>query len=73
MGIMIQICEDEIEDLATDMEVLLHAGGRIMSNIERLKEGSDKGYGRRRPSVYRRVEDEDDEETPVTSRRGRYM
>lgn len=86
MGVMIQICEEDIEELAEEMDGMLHVGGRIMSCIEQLREGSEKSsYGRRMGDGYgrrsygrRREEDTEENDTMYGNRRsrdayGRYM
>lgn len=44
---MIQICEDDVEELAEGLDSLLHEGGRLMGCIERMREGESSNYGRR--------------------------
>lgn len=82
MGMIIEISEDKIDELAEGMEDMLHVGGKMMSCIERLREGGDddkmgRRYGRRmnrRGSNYGRRdenEDWDDDESMLGNRRGR--
>ena len=50
MGMIIQISEEKIDELAEGMEDMLRVGGRMMSCIENLKRdnGSEVNYRRGR-------------------------
>lgn len=77
MGMIIQITEEKIDELAEGMEEMLHVGGRMMSCIENLRRGSEPEMGFRKNDRYRgdRYDKEKWEDNPSWRRGsdGRYM
>lgn len=62
MGVMIQICEEDINELAEGLEDILYDGGRLMGCIGRMREETRE----------RRYSSKRGEQTSNASRRSTY-